>query len=311
MTPTKTVGLIAAPFSPFHADHSLNLDAIEPYAEWLVSQNVIGAFVCGTTGEGMSMTTDERKRLAERWVAVAPPQLKVIVHVGHTSLGDCRELASHAQSIGAAAVSAMAPFFFKPADIESLVRWSAEIAAAAPELPYYFYNIPSITGVTPSVTEFLARAEPMIPNLVGIKFTYEDVDDFTGCLRASGGKFDCLFGRDEILIRALRAGARGAVGSTYNFAAPIYHGVIRAFDDGEIAKAEQIQGIATAMIDAFIHCGAFPISAFKWFMNRMAVDCGPVRLPLQQPTAAQLAKLEASLESSGVWDWLSPKRSVF
>jgi N-acetylneuraminate lyase len=87
--------------------------------------------------------------------------------------------------------------------------------------------------------------------------------------------------------------------------------VIRAFDDGEIAKAEQIQRIATAMIDAFIHCGAFPISAFKWFMSRMAVDCGPVRLPLQPPTAAQLSKLEAALESSGVWDWLSPKRSVF
>jgi N-acetylneuraminate lyase len=311
VTPSKTVGLVAAPFSPFHPDRSLNLDAVEGYVEWLVSQGVIGAFVCGTTGEGMSLTTEERQRLAERWVAVAPPNLKVIVHVGHTSLGDCVELAAHAQSIGAAAVSCMSPFFFKPADVETLVDWCDQVAAAAPQLPFYFYNIPSMTGVTTDVSRFLELAEPRIPNLVGAKYTYEDLDDFARCVKLRDGRFDLLFGRDEILLQSLRAGARGAVGSTYNFAAPVYHAVIRAFEAGDQEQAERAQQVAARMIDAFLHCGAQPITAFKWFMGRLAVDCGPSRLPLRDPRPEHLAKLEASLDATGVWDYVKPKTPIF
>lgn len=311
MTPSKTVGLIAAPFSPFHPDRSLNLDVVEGYAEWLVSQGVIGAFICGTTGEGMSLTTAERQRLAERWLAVAPSELKVIVHVGHTSLGDCVELAAHAQSIGAAAVSCMAPFFFKPADVETLVDWCDHVAAAAADLPFYFYNMPSMTGVTVDVSRFLELAEPRIPNLVGAKYTHDDLADFARCVKLRDGRFDLLFGRDEILLQALRAGARGAVGSTYNFAAPVYHAVMRAFEAGDQEQAERTQQVAARMIQAFVDCGAHPITAFKWFMNRLAVDCGPSRLPLRDPRPEQLDRLQAGLDASGVWDYVKPRSPIF
>ncbi|MBI4622324.1 MAG: dihydrodipicolinate synthase family protein [Verrucomicrobia bacterium] len=97
----KIPGLIAAPFRSVHADASLNLDAIEPHAAWLREQDVADAFVCGTTGEGMSLTVDERMHVAERWSRVAPPGFRVMVHVGHNSLENCRWLAAHAQEIGA------------------------------------------------------------------------------------------------------------------------------------------------------------------------------------------------------------------
>src|SRR5438105_12767987 len=106
-------GLVAAPHTPMREDGGVHLAPIEQQAQLLVEGGVIAAFVCGTTGEGLSLTIDERKAVAERWVKVAPPSLPVIVHVGHTSVEDARTLATHAQKIGARAFSALAPFFFK------------------------------------------------------------------------------------------------------------------------------------------------------------------------------------------------------
>src|SRR5690242_19477076 len=108
-------GLVAAPHTPMTAAGEVNLRDIEQQAQLLVEGGVIAAFVCGTTGEGLSLTSEERKAVAERWVKVAPASLPLIVHVGHTSAGEARALAAHAQKIGARAVSALAPFFFKPA----------------------------------------------------------------------------------------------------------------------------------------------------------------------------------------------------
>jgi N-acetylneuraminate lyase len=299
MNKTKTHGLIAAPFTPMHADTTINLNAIESYAQQLHRDGVVGAFICGTTGEAMSLSIEERMLVAERWMEKAPKELRVIVHVGHTALGDCRRLASHAQSIGADSVSCMAPFFFKPSSAESLVQWCEHVASAAPELPFYYYHIPSMTGVAIPVIEFLQIACDRIPNLVGVKFTYEDLDDFKRCLDFQNGRYDMLFGRDERLLSSLAIGARGAVGSTYNFAAPIYRKLIAAFLAGDQPTAEEQQALAVKMIDALIQGGPSPIATFKWLMKRMGVDCGPARAPLQNPSKEQIELLEKQLETIG------------
>src|SRR5258706_199283 len=100
-------GLIAAPYTAFHADGSLNLPMIEKQAASLIANGVTGAFVCGTTGEGVSLTNTERMAVAERWQQVAGAQLRVIVHVGHTSVADARSLAAHAKKIGAQGVGCL------------------------------------------------------------------------------------------------------------------------------------------------------------------------------------------------------------
>ena len=102
-------GLVAAPFTPFKKDGVVNMAVIEKLAASLVANKVAGAFVCGTTGEGVSMTIAERMKVAAQWQACAGKNLRVIVHVGHTALGECRTLAAHAQKIGASAVGCMAP----------------------------------------------------------------------------------------------------------------------------------------------------------------------------------------------------------
>ncbi|HYD84225.1 MAG TPA: dihydrodipicolinate synthase family protein, partial [Opitutus sp.] len=117
----RTQGLVAAPFTPMRADGSLNLELIPDYVAWLRGNGVAGAFVGGTTGEAMSLTVEERLQLAEAWRRAAPADLKVIVHVGHTSLSDCRAMAAHAKDIGADAIGCLAPFFFRPDNVSELV----------------------------------------------------------------------------------------------------------------------------------------------------------------------------------------------
>jgi len=310
MIVTKTNGLIAAPFTPMSSSGELNLEAVKPYAHWLCDQGLVGAFICGTTGEGMSLTIDERRQLAERWVRVSPPELPVIVHVGHNSLADCRALAAHAQAIGAASVACMSPFFFKPLDVDGLLLWCQQVAAAAPELPFYYYHIPSMTGFSVAVHRFLQLAGEQIPNLAGVKFTFEDLDDFGSSLQVADGRFDVLFGRDELLHSALQVGARGAVGSTYNFAAPLYLALIKAFHEGDQSRAGELQQVAVRMIDALVGCGAHPIATFKHFMGQVGVDCGPTRLPLQTPTSEQLTQLEIALAASGIDDWIARDKAT-
>ena len=79
-------GLVAAPFTPFNADRSINLDVIPGYARFLKENGVGVAFVCGTTGEGLSLTLEERLAVAGKWVKSTGETLPVIVHVGHLSL---------------------------------------------------------------------------------------------------------------------------------------------------------------------------------------------------------------------------------
>src|SRR5262245_12468317 len=126
----SSLRLIAAPYTPFHTDGSLNPDVVQQQVKLLTAGGVDGAFVCGTTGESMSLTIDDRIELAKRWVDASAGKLPVIVHVGHTVLSDCRTLAAHAHDIGATAIAAMSPFFVKPATVEDLVAFCAEVAAA-------------------------------------------------------------------------------------------------------------------------------------------------------------------------------------
>jgi N-acetylneuraminate lyase len=296
-------GLVAAPFTPFRPNGDLALDTIPALAALLGKNQVNAAFVCGTTGEGSSMTTEERVQVAAAWRKATPPGLKLTVHVGHLSLGDSRALARHAQEIGADAIAAIAPGFFKPATAADLVAWCAEVASAAPKLPFYYYHMPAMTGVAIPVRDFLNQVGNQIPNLVGIKFTHEDLADYADSQKAVNGRYSMLFGRDELLLSGLRLGAPGAVGSTYNYAAPLYHRIMRAFAAGDQAAAEQDQARARQFIDIMSRAGG--LSAGKAIMKLIGVDCGPVRLPLTRFAASREEELRQQLQAVGFFDYAS------
>ena len=302
-------GLIAPPFTPMHDDGSLNLDMIEKQAEALVESGVIGVFVCGTTGESMSLTVEERMRIAERWREVAGRDLAVIVHVGHTCLSDCKVLAEHAKKIGADAIAAMGPCFFKPETVEDLASFCLEITSAAPKTPFYYYHIPSMTGVRFAMVDFLEAAADRIPTLVGIKFTHEDLMDFSRCLRFGEGRFNMLFGRDQMLLASLVVGGRGAVGTTYNFAAPIYRRIIESYEAGDMEDAQKAQALACDMIAIIHRFGG--LSVMKAMMKMIGIDCGPTRLPLARFPQNQYDKLYAELERIDLFSHIKKFQRTF
>lgn len=300
---TKLTGLVTATHTPFHADGSLNLDAVEKQAEHLLRSGVSTVFIGGTTGECSSLSVDERLALAQRWTQIAKrAPMRVVVHVGANSLADARTLATQAQSLGAAAIAALCPSYFKPASIEALVACNADIASAAPGLPYYYYDIPSMTGVTLTSPAFLEAAADRIPTLTGIKFTNSDLAAYQRCLNADGGRFDMPFGLDEFLLAALALGATGAVGSSYNFAAPISLRIIAAFVQDDLARARQEQFRSVQLIELLARYGY--MAAAKATMGFLGVDVGPPRLPNASLSPQGQTELRVDLERLGFFDWL-------
>lgn len=143
----KLEGLVAATFGSFNDDGSLNLSLIPAIVDKMIDDGLTGVFICGTNGEGPNLTIEERMAVAEAYVKEANKRILVFVHVGHSAIAESKKLAAHAAHIGADAISSVAAFYFKPASAQNLVNCMAEIAAAAPSLPFYYYHIPHLTGV--------------------------------------------------------------------------------------------------------------------------------------------------------------------
>ncbi len=302
--PPSFAGSLAASFTPFHTDGRLHLERIGPHVEHLVNAGVAGIFAAGTTGEGFSLTHEERRDVAQAFVKEAGERLPVIIHVGHTSLLEARALAEHAQSLGAAGIAAVAPFYYRPATLPDLVASLAEIAAGAPDLPFYYYHIPDFTGVHFHMADLLHAAEGRIPTLAGLKFTSTCVHEFQACVTAHGERYDLFFGRDELLLSSLSIGGQSAVGATYNFAMPIYHAIRRGFGAGDLAEAAKWQSRSVEMVRVLLNYGGLP--AFKAAMALVGCDCGPVRLPLRPLDSASQDKLRQDLDSIGFFEWIRP-----
>ncbi|RMD83847.1 MAG: dihydrodipicolinate synthetase [Lentisphaerae bacterium] len=282
---THIEGLVAAPPTPFNDNLEIDTQAVAPLADFLTSQGVCGVFVNGTTGESLSLTVSERIRLAERWRQVLPAGIKLIIHVGHCSLNEAQKLAAHARNIHADAIAIMPPVYFKPHSTASLITWCEHISRSAPALPLFYYHIPSMTGVQLRLSEFLNEAAAKLPDLVGAKFTCEALDDFLKAITLENGRFDILWGRDEMSLAALATGARGAVGSTFNIIAPLHLDLRNAFFAGDLERARTYQRQVNQVVDALRACGSF-------FSGIKAVLSQQFDLPILPQTRPPLRTLD-------------------
>lgn len=292
-------GLFPAVLTPFDSTGELNLAAVEPHAELLVRDGAAGVFVGGTSGEFSSLALEERVSLAARWGAVTKGgPLKFLVHVGANCLADAKYLAAHAQALGAAAIATVAPNYVKPKSLDVLIDWCAELAAAAPDTPFYFYDIPAMTGVAFSMADFLEQAPARIPTLAGLKFTNLDLMTFQQLLRADSGRFDVLYGFDEQLLAAVVLGAKGAVGTSYNFVSPLYNRLLKAAaaNDFATARAEQYRG--AELIVLMLKYGF--LGAAKEIMRLRGVDLGGVRLPNTPFAADRVSAFRREIDATGL-----------
>lgn len=303
MSSFKFSGLCTATHTPFHADGSLNLAVVERQAAFLRSHGITSVFIGGTTGESSSLTASERAELNDRWAVVGPATgIDVIVHVGANCLTEAAQLAAHAEKNQAKAISMIAPSYFKPRTMADLVASCAMVAKAAPRTPFYYYDIPGMTGISGfPVDEFLKAASPIIPNLAGVKYSNPDLDAMRRAQTLEGGRFDLPFGVDERFLAALRAGATAGVGSTYNFNPGPLLRAIAAHGKGDTAQAEAEQAKVQPVVD--ILAKRSYMGAAKALMGHLGVPLGPARLPNGNPGAAETKKMIGELEAIGFFSW--------
>lgn len=276
----KLNGLVAATYTPFREDGSVNPDLISPMVEHMISRGVSGFYVCGSTGEGESLTNDERKAVAAESISATKGQVPVVVQVGHNSIESSRDLARHAAESGANAISTLPPTYFKPETPELLIDCIARIAEAAPELPYYYYHIPRMSGVAFDPVRILELASDRVPNFAGIKFSDFFLADFMACQDFENGRYDILFGSDEMILGALATGARGAVGSCYGFAAPLWLNIFNAFDGGNVAGARAWMSRAAELVRRIANSpGPFHACVKQVIWPLLGFDAGPLRAP--------------------------------
>jgi N-acetylneuraminate lyase len=280
-------GLIAAPFTPFDSNGKLDVSLIPPYYTFLKRNRITGAFINGSTGEGVSITLEEKKAVAQAWADCSnhDADFKVMVFLGGTCLADCIELAKHAYEIGLYAVSLTGAFYFKPSNADTLAEICIKVGESVPNMPFYYYHIPVLTGVNVTMYDLVRTLDNKLSNFAGVKYTHEDFMDFQSCMSYENGKFDMLWGRDENMLSALVLGAKGAVGSTFNYAAPLYYDLIDAFNNNDLIKARALQQKSIDMIRFLGKYGG--ISVGKAYMKLVGHDLGEFRLPVKNMSTEQ------------------------
>ncbi|KAK7495170.1 hypothetical protein BaRGS_00013580 [Batillaria attramentaria] len=195
-------GLIAATFTPMLTNGEIDYYQIDGYFN-------------GSSGEGPSLTTDERMRLTESWT-------------------------KHAAKLGVDAVSSLPPLYFPVSSIQDVVDYCKAVADSAPTTPFYYYHIPTMSGVNIPMDKFLLAARDVIPSLRGVKFSNKDLAQMSACVRTldtRGRNFNVLFGCDDEMMSAMALGADGVIGSTYNFMAGLYRRLVALLEKGEVKAA--------------------------------------------------------------------------
>lgn len=275
--------LIVAAATPLR-DEGAALDeaALWPMVRFLADHGADGVFACGTTGEGILLSLEERKRAAVLFRAALTKGL-LIVHCGAQSTADTVELAAHAAEIGADGVAVIPPPYF-PLDAGALVTHFTAAAAAAAPLPFFIYAFAARSGY-PVPIEVVQRVRDAAPNLAGLKVSespFERVEPYLGL------GLPVLVGSEPLIHRAVAAGAAGAVSGL----AAAFPDVVRAAVDQPDAKAEaRLTALRSAMERQPF------IASVKHVLGRRGVPVRPdVRAPMRPLTADEAAALDAHLE---------------
>lgn len=298
----KIIGLINAPFTPFDKNGDVNLKPIPEYAALLQRNGLKGVFINGSSGEGYMLTEEERMQLAEAWIAAAPKDFKVIVHVGSCCVRSSKKLAEHAQKIGAWGIGAMAPPFPKINRIEELVKYCEEIASGASNLPFYYYHIPAFNNAYLPMVKFLEAVDGRIPNFAGIKYTYESIYEYNQCRLYGNGKFDMLHGQDETILPSLAmGGAQGGIGGTTNYNGKVLTEIIEAWNNGNLEKARELQNFAQEVINIICHYRGNIVGG-KRIMKLIGLDLGANRTPFQNMTNEEESAMKSELEAINFFD---------
>jgi len=290
-------GIMPALHTAYHPDGSVNVDVIRKLAASHVEQGCNGFFLCGSTGEGLLMSLEERKLIARTVIETVAGQVPVMVHVGAVSTNDSVELAKDAKRAGAAAVSTLPPIYYRPG-LPGLMQHLRAIASVG--LPTSYYHIPVLTGLDFSAQE-LVDALTSIDGVFGLKFTHSELFTMWWILDAAKGRLRVFNGWDQMLLQGLVTGACGGVGSTYNYQMKTIVGIYKAVKAGDFETARKLQWKANEVIRVLFRNGG-NLATEKAILKLRGFEVGPPRGPLVPFPEERLGDLRRQLEEIHFFD---------
>ncbi len=265
----------SALITPTNQDESINYEALERIVELQLQDGVEGFYCCGSSGEGLLLSLDERKKVLEHTLKAVNGRAPVISHVGTIRTKDVIDLARHAMSAGALAVSMIPPYYYK-FSMDEITGYYEDVIQALPDVPAIVYNIPQFTGVEfnkDNAGRLLANE-----NIVGIKHTSNNLYSLERMGQAFPGKA-LINGFDEQFLGALSMGSCATIGTTVNLFAPLFHKVQEAFQHGDMAQAYHWQHAINLRVEATVKIGIFNAMKYGWTLK--GVDCGFCRAPFR------------------------------
>lgn len=230
--------------TPFDAQGELDIEATKRVVRYFCNKGVKSLYVCGSTGEGFLLSTEERKKVVEAVIEEVGTEMNIIVHVGSASTKEAVELAKHAYEAGAHATSAVPCVYYRPGEESVYRHWTAITEAA--DLPFFIYNIPQLTGFNLSMKLFNRMLEN--ERVAGIKCSSEVAHDILRFKQAGGKDFIVFNGPDEQLLAGLMMGADAGIGGTYGAMPELYIKLLDLVRRGEYEKAQDVQNIITPLI---------------------------------------------------------------
>ncbi|XP_058792412.1 N-acetylneuraminate lyase-like isoform X2 [Phymastichus coffea] len=294
-------GLIAPVFTPFNNDESLNISIIPQYAKFLASKNINGILVNGTTGEGTSLSLDERKNVAETWVtAVKETKQHLMVQVGGAALKDVKELAAHAEKIGVDSILCLPELYFKPCNIEELTDYLYTVGASAPKTPLLYYHIPMLSSVNINMVKFLESVGEKVPTFCGIKFTSNDLAE--GCqAAAANSRLEVFLGSDVLMSAGCTLGMDSFIMTSLNFIPePALELLKFGKGDRDLKSARKNQEFISKIVKEVTQYGSW-VETMKVAMNLTTnLSMGPPRAPLKVLTKENIETMAKGLTEAGL-----------
>ncbi|QGN50145.1 4-hydroxy-tetrahydrodipicolinate synthase [Micromonospora sp. WMMC415] len=285
--------VLTAMVTPLHADGSLDLDGAARLANHLVDEQGNDALVVnGTTGESPTTTDAEKERLIRAVVEAVGDRAKVVAGVGTNDTRHTIELAAAAEKAGAHGLLVVTPYYNKPPQAGLLRHFTA--VADASGLPVMLYDIPHRAGV-PIETETLVRLADH-GRIVAVKDAKGDLTATSWVTSRTGLAF--YSGEDSLTLPALAVGAVGVVGTSTHFTGVQTQQMIQAYDAGDTATALALhRRLLPLYTGIFRTQGTILVKAG---LAAKGLPAGPVRPPLVDATAEQLAQLRADCAAAGL-----------
>lgn len=292
---SKFHGAWPALLTPFTADDQVNVPVLRRLVDYLIAKQSGGFYVCGSTGEGIYMSVDERKLVAEQVMEQVNGRVPVIVHVGTMVARDAVALARHAQEIGADGIASIIPPQF--AAVPSIVEYYTALSHAAPTTPLLSYIF---GGPTDAVA--LMRNLMPIPTVAGSKYTGPNMHEFRRVVelgRDHTGPYawTVFSGMDEECFFGALFGANGNIGSTLNYIPGVYVGIHAAKAAGDLARGTELQLRANEITQILFEYG-FMGAMKHQVMERLGFDCGQPRLPSRPFDTGRAAAFHAALDAA-------------